>query len=1270
MGTYSDTAGSANVTQCSPGTFNNVIKAIFAAKCVNCPLGTYSGAAAATCLNCNIGTYADAVATATCPSCAAGTANALTKSNTSTACIICAAGKFSLTGSSVCTPCPLGSFQDAASSASCKICPAGTYSDNLGSSSCTPCPVGTASNVANSKSFSACSICPAGTFAAVPSSTVCVSCPTGSFNTAPKSTSCTTCSPASFTNATASTSCIPCLGGEFALGFGSPVCQPVGQVVMLFKDITASSLVLVASTNFRALLPVDYVCEGRCEIYVNGVLKANQTEPTTYKTLNSMLVDIQLGVDVVAVKHYRHEHPDHVSFHASFNREDSHATDWLCADFDVLPVGQDAWATNSFNDSHFTAGNKLTMFNRTSIVTPAITLPTPVVTFSVTNNGATSYLIGDVDSQSLTLETGTTYRFELGSVRMSSHPFQIVINSVVVGIPDQTGVTFTPDTSFIGTTVQYRCQYHPAMSGSINIVLSAAAANAIPPVSADSPFVYCRMVPRNTAITSATLFYNRTVSSDPNIDINPYANPSFVFNEAVTIISDSQTYVFSITNLESFVSYSFWFGFSTASGPQIYTGPQISSLPHISSGRRSNEQYYTKNIRTLPSLPQGPVQNLQRFFSIPDPENIDQHLLKIHWDLPVPFLQHGDIDFFKVTYRREARSFTTYGTIGSPGETVVVPALDLFVIVKPSQDISLGLVLDQLSSASNYTIEVFPAIVGVTGLGPAACIVLRTAVSAPRQPPTPTLVSRNETTGIVKLKWPSLSDEFGPIIKMWVVAEPYETTGFAANQSSKFVEIDTDPNAAYPELPFPHKAVHNGHFEFADHTQPCSKLLFGITWQSRTTNAICGGICPSMCELGTKQIDPTEVLPTNNQSLNNDNYIMMFNDGTEDILDNTTGLITTVNITRTRLVPYLTMKKRFLNTTTNDEMAASFVIGDGKINPNSNLNNSILNISLNYRFRVVVFTTDSLYSMSDVLEVGTVPEKSTANINNSIGTGVGIAIGCFVGAVLLFALWKRNQKKKHDLFESMEASSSKTIQVEKPKSFKLKTTGSDYRNPLTGALAEYTSGDGQGEYHDPVPHPSFSVKAGKPISEVHDSYFEPGRTGGFVDSPSYAVADTVSQKPQYLDTSGELKIYASTVEPAGSLYVVGGANNYLTLQQTSQGRDSEEDIFGAPAEVLQSASNPGYFTGHTMKTDAQYSDEQPMLPQKTTGAYGSVAFETPTYADDMPALPMKQTGMYASTHYDAASSPYSDDVNYTLENEDGAYAPPIPSKSTLFDHVV
>ena len=97
-------------------------------------------------------------------------------------------------------------------------------------------------------------------------------------------------------------------------------------------------------------------------------------------------------------------------------------------------------------------------------------------TFTVTNNGITSYVINGTNNPNLKLVRGQTYVFQVNAV---GHPFWIKsIQSTGTGNAFSSGVTSNGTQSGSVTfvvpmdapsTLFYDCEFHPSMTGQLNI---------------------------------------------------------------------------------------------------------------------------------------------------------------------------------------------------------------------------------------------------------------------------------------------------------------------------------------------------------------------------------------------------------------------------------------------------------------------------------------------------------------------------------------------------------------------------------------------------------------------------------------------------------------------------------------------------------------------------------------------------------------------------------------------------------------------------------
>lgn len=98
-------------------------------------------------------------------------------------------------------------------------------------------------------------------------------------------------------------------------------------------------------------------------------------------------------------------------------------------------------------------------------------------TFSVTNSGFSDYLINGIGDPTLTVVRGCSYTF---NVNASGHPFLLKtvqgsgtgnqVSDGVVGNGTQVGsITWTVAAS-APSTLFYNCQFHSAMTGTINVI--------------------------------------------------------------------------------------------------------------------------------------------------------------------------------------------------------------------------------------------------------------------------------------------------------------------------------------------------------------------------------------------------------------------------------------------------------------------------------------------------------------------------------------------------------------------------------------------------------------------------------------------------------------------------------------------------------------------------------------------------------------------------------------------------------------------------------
>ena len=117
------------------------------------------------------------------------------------------------------------------------------------------------------------------------------------------------------------------------------------------------------------------------------------------------------------------------------------------------------------------------------------------------------------------------------------------------------------------------------------------------------------------------------------------------------------------------------------------------------------------------------------------------------------------------------------------------------------------------------------------------------------------------------------------------------------------------------------------------------------------------------------------------------------------------------------MVHYLTMKKRFNHELSEGglNLSGTFVIGDGRINPTSGLNNTRLDPNLNYRVRFVVFTSETLYTISEPLDIPAFVASSTADLIQSVYIGILIAIGIVLVLTVIMSQVKKRLTIRADI---------------------------------------------------------------------------------------------------------------------------------------------------------------------------------------------------------------------------------------------------------------
>jgi hypothetical protein len=1003
VGTYADTKGSIVCKLCPSGTATNQIGSINIIACRDCLLGTYAEAGQAMCtacpigsyginttsvndcLSCPSGTYNNLLGQINCTNCPSGTFSNITNSNNSNSCIKCPPGSYSNEGSNLCTLCPPGtsSIIDGANSCiynlpgtftitngslNAILCNPGTYSDAYGSHICTNCSYGTFNPVYGSSSITSCIKCPIGSYQNNSGSHICLSCPIGSYQNMSGQPMCVKCSPGTFntnTDSTSSDACINCPTGSYQNYEGSSICIgcPVGTYNDLVKMSACNSCPMgtynnntnsvniidckkcpVGSfSNMLGGISIDVCIQTPLGTFTNNTGSPNYTVcPTGTFQDNvgmSYCKKCQLGTFNSLYGAY--------SNNTCIKAKPGYFVDTFGSD---NPTPCNMGSYSNINGSIIcercqpgTFTNKLG-----STICDTCLLGTYAVGSGFANCNTIGKSLINISNMSahsvniiLTTNFTTSYPFEY--ICMSS--CNIFINNILIlSHRNNTSLQYILLDVILGTD-----KISISFDQSFQIIqeLSWDCINS----------TYCETIIPNIVIQYATLIIWKDIDSI-------YSNPNITFNHSINITSLTQEYIFNIDNLEAYVNYFY----------KIELNIINTTIPYI---------IINSNFTTSSDVPMGSVRNLVKYFiginSIEHANN-EQSKLQIHWDPPLIWLSQGPIISYKITYISSTKTYITYG----PNVNfITIPSIEKTIYTN-----QFTLIISQLMPDTIYSFTVYP-MTDAIGTGPGASIILKTQVSAPPKPPIPTLLAQEPTNIIVS--WPSLTNETGIITKAWIIAEPYE-----GNMSTSFI-VELSNRTDLDPLPFPNIGI-NGFFTHYNVSNQCESHLHGYTFKSIISNNICGGLCKEICEFGTPMLDPNTILPTNDQTLFNDNYRMNFIDSN--------------NNTLTRLVPYLTMKKRF-NLSLSDgglNLGGKVVIGDGKINPNSLLNNTLLNSSLSYRIRLIVFTSEVLYAISDSLEIPPFQFPSTIDLTTSIYIGIIISISILIFCIIICNCIKKKGK--------------------------------------------------------------------------------------------------------------------------------------------------------------------------------------------------------------------------------------------------------------------
>ena len=996
-GTYTDNLGSIECKLCPAGTFSDLFKSesinncvlcdegyysfIGSERCIPCSEGTYENGKRLECISCPVGSYNDEIIQTKCKLCPGGTFNDKLNSVSIDECKKCLPGFYSIHGQSECSMCEAGKYNDEYGSNSCKInlpgtitpregmlspidCLPGTYSDTHGAIKCLLCNQGYMNTIYRSTTIEECMPCLEGTFVNFSGATFCYNTPIGTYQDKIGQNSSILCPPGTYNNQVGSInidSCIPCEIGTYQPNSGSSECikcssgyyqDNIGQLecihcpvgtyneeygsyhlnsCSLCEEGTYSSIVSANTSDMCLISPLGTFVE------LPGSSKYTECNPGYYqnKTKQTSCIKCPIGT----------YNPLHNSINSSsciISPVGSYVPDTGYAQFIPCNLGSYSNITGATKCILCNPGKFTDDFGSTTCKY------CPSGKFSLYNGAETCEDIGLPDISVYNI-TQSSYSVVINTNFTSIIPFSYVCS----------------DKCEIYVNDKLIDQYINVNNKTREILLKIRPGIDVISVLYNKEFntfnnIRWNCFKKNTNTKCIGIFDNIVILSSlmktSKNEINTYGNPNTTYSSVITSYSKTQTYYFHLDNLEPYVKYSFKLIFK------------------IVNETFQMDPIIINDIITKVGIPTGPVQGLVKYFIGITPiehELNEQSKLKIHWEPPLIELQNGPITNYSILYTREQRQYITYGPFP---RTIIVPKEEKHIITKLNT-----IMLENLNPDTHYTIRVYPKTDAI-GLGPESIIRLKTSVSAPPKPPTLTLESITDKDIIVS--WPSLTNETGEITKIWIVSEPYELSQL----TSEVVHISE--NSSTPFLPFPHEGI-KGFFASYNIDNTCESHIHGFTFLSINTKNICGGFCDTLCEYGTEMLDPNTILPTNDKTLVNDNYIMLFNtsDG---------GL-------SSRYVPYLTMKKRIDNTTSRGGLDTSgkFLIGDGLNNIKSKLNNTLLNITLNYRFRFMVFTSETLYSISDALDI-TLSEKQTT-ITITEGFIIAFVIA-FIVIIILFSL--------------------------------------------------------------------------------------------------------------------------------------------------------------------------------------------------------------------------------------------------------------------------
>ena len=940
------------------------------------------------CIPCSSGEYNNLIGQITCKKCPAGTENINIKSINIDSCIKCSPGFYSHEGFSKCLQCPPGTYTDKYGTENCNInlpgtytaepgsinpinCSPGSYSDIHGASKCTFCKPGYISIEYGLSNINDCIPCSVGTFVNISGSTFCYDTPKGTYQDKEGQTAPILCSVGTANNNINSnneTFCKLCSSGKYQPNNGSHTCIecPLG----FYQNLSGQSKCIHC--------PMGTYNE---KLGINNINNCIPCEKGTYSSILSaitrdtcLISPIGTYVTITGSPNYTDCEPGYyqnklkqsscISCPAGKYNPFYKSTD--VSSCIISPIG------NYVPEEGFNTYIPCELGKYSNI--------TGAINCKLCNSGNFTDKIGSINCQQCpsgkyTLYNGANNCNTIGLPFISAHnitqtSYSVSVNTNFTSIIPMSYVCSNECIIYINNNLiiahkndditsntlllkirlgidTISVTYNNFFNSSLKIDWKCSKLNLN---------TYCYGIPDNIVILSTTMETQKNV-------INTYGNPDILFSSTISEYSTSQSYNFHLTNLEPSVKYSFKLVFKIVN----------ETIPM--------EPIIIKDILTRSGIPTDPVQNLVKYFiGITPDEHIinEQSKLKIHWEPPRIIHQHGPIIHYNVSYTRLERTHITYG----PNPIIVITPSSVNTFFTNLTTI----ILNNLIPDTEYIINIYP-LTDAIGQGPVNIINLKTSVSAPPKPPPLNIVLNKDDDIIVS--WSSLTNETGKITKIWIISEPYNIN----DKTPMVVHIPQNTTGISP-LPFPHEGI-KGFFGSYNILNTCESHILGFTFISINSGKICGGFCDNVCDYGTSMLDPTLIFPTNDKNLKNDNYHMVFN--------NTNGIIST------RLVPYLTMKKRLNINNTNNELQSSgqFLLGDGLININSKLNNTFLDKTLNYRLRFIVFTSETLYSISDPIDISH-NETSTVSLTSTLFIAFLIS-----GLLLLLCIFCSFCYKKH-----------------------------------------------------------------------------------------------------------------------------------------------------------------------------------------------------------------------------------------------------------------